>query len=135
MRVKTFLPAICSTILVSCEVTTHDGPVGPPAGNGIDNVSFVVDTTYLLASPAMLVAKGVVKNTGTGNINSPCYVDCYFYTDSTTSVTLGSNDEKSGVPLSPGQSAFWMITLSSPNVDARRFPNFAVSNFGALYKN
>ena len=135
MRSVHFLPAILSVTLLSCEVTMHDGPVGPPQGTGIADASFVVDTTYMLASPAMLVAKGTVKNTGTGNFSSPWYVECYFYADSAMSAILGNNSEQIGVPLSPGQSTYWMITLTSTNLDVRHFPNFKVGDFRAVYKN
>jgi hypothetical protein len=135
MKSTLLLPAILSLALVSCEVTMHDSPVGPPPGTGIAGVSFTVDTTYMLASAATLVAEGRVKNTGTGNISSPWYVECFFYADSTMSTILGNNDAQIGVPLSPGQSAFRMITLSSTNVDVRRFPNFKVGDFSAVYKN
>ena len=59
----------------------------------------------------------------------------FFYADSTMSTILGNNDAQIGVPLSPGQSAFRMITLSSTNVDVRRFPNFKVGDFSVVYKN
>ncbi len=134
MKIKLLMPAILSLALVSCEVTMHDSPVGPPPGTGIAGVSFTVDTTYMLVNPATLVAKGTVKNTGTGNISSPWYVTCFFYSDSTMSAILGNNDNQIGVPLSPGQSTFWMITLSSTNVDVRRFPDFKVGDFSAVYK-
>jgi hypothetical protein len=135
MKSTLLVPLILSIVLASCEVTMHDGQVGPPSGSGIADVSFTVDTTYMLASPAMLVAKGTAKNGGTENINSPWYAECNFYTDSTMTVILGNNDTQIGVPLSPGQSAYWMITLTSSNVDVRRFPNFKVGDFRAVYAN
>ena len=135
MKSTLFVPLILSIVLVSCEVTMHDGPVGPPPGSGIADVSFTVDTTYMLASQATLVARGTVENTGTGNISSPWHVECHFYADSTMSVILGNNGGQIGVPLSPGQSTYWMITLTSTNLDVRHFPNFKVGDFRAVCKN
>ncbi|HQT92329.1 MAG TPA: hypothetical protein PL001_09925 [Candidatus Kryptobacter bacterium] len=134
------LSAVFSLVMVSCEVTAHDGMVDQPADYGtgdagISNVVFTVDTTYMVASPGMLVARGQAKNTGSGTISSPWYVECQFYTDSTLLIKLGVNDTQIGVPLSPGESVYWAISFSSGNVDVRRFPDFRVSDMRALYKN
>jgi hypothetical protein len=132
--------AVLSLVMVSCEVTVHDGMIDQSAGSGtgdggISNVTFSVDTTYMLASPGMLVARGLAKNSGSETISSPWYVECQFYTDSTLLIKLGVNDTQIGVPLSPGQSVYWTISFSSGNVDVRRFPDFRVSDMRALYKN
>ncbi len=131
------LSAIFSFIFISCEVTANDGPVSVdlPAGTDINNVSFTVDTTYMIASPGMLVARGLATNDGSSTISSPWYVECQFYTDSTLLVKLGGNSCPIGVPLSPGQSVIWKIDFSSSNVDVRRFPAFMVSDFKATYEN
>lgn len=134
------LSAVFSLVMVSCEVTVHDGMGDQPADSGtgdagISNVTFTVDTTYMVASPGMLVARGLAKNDGSTTISSPWYVECQFYTDSTLLIKLGVNDTQIGVPLSPGQSVYWAISFSSGNVDVRRFPDFRVSDMRALYKN
>lgn len=129
------LSALLSIVSFSCEVTTNEGVVNPQMDSQIGNVSFTLDTTYMVSSPGMLVAKGTAKNNGTETISSPWYVECSFYTDSTLTVVLGDGDDQIGVPLSQGQSAYWMISLSSANVDVRRFPAFRVGSFRATYKN
>ena len=134
------LSAVFSLVIASCEVTVHDGVVDQSGDSGtgdggISNVTFSIDTTYMVASPGMLVARGLAKNAGTVTISSPWYVECQFYTDSTLLVKLGGNDTQIGVPLSPGQSVYWAISFSSGNVDVRRFPDFTVSDMRALYKN
>ncbi len=136
------LSAIFSFILISCEVAANDGPVSvdQPADSGIgdvgiSNVTFTVDTTYMVASPWILVARGLAKNAGSGTISSPWYVECQLYTDSTFLIKLGGNYNQIGVPLSPGQSVYWSIIFSSSNVDVRRFPDFKISDMRALYKN
>jgi hypothetical protein len=127
------LVASLSFAFVACEVTTNDGTVEQYTDTGIKNVSFTVDTTYMVASPGMLVARGLAKNGGTATITSPWRVECQFYTDSTLLVKLGVNSTGIGVPLSPGQSAYWMISFASSNVDVRRFPGFKVADFKATY--
>ena len=131
------LSAMFSFIFISCEVTANDGPVSvdQPAGTDINNVSFTVDTTYMIASPGMLVARGLATNDGSSTISSPWYVECQFYTDSTLLVKLGGNSCPIGVPLSPGQSTFWTIYFSTTSVDVRQFPNFRIGDLRAIYKN
>lgn len=133
MKRVLFLLLSLSLISLSCELTTNDGPVTVPIDPGIPGVSFTVDTTYMVASPAMLVAKGIVSNNGPASISSPWYVKCTFFADTGRTVVLGTNDTRIGVPLSGGQAAYWMITLSNSNVDVRRFPNFTVGGFTATY--
>lgn len=128
------LPVVLSLVLAACEVTVHDASIVQPTQPGIQNVVFTVDTTYMLSSPGTLVAQGLATNSGTGAISAPWYVECTFYTDTTLSIVLGSNDYQVGVPLSPGESVYWRIEFSSSNVDVRRFPNFTVSTFRAYYK-
>ncbi len=135
MKGMLVLSAVFSIVMVSCEVTVHDGGIDQSGGAGISNVIFTVDTTYMVSSPAMLVARGMARNDGSSTITSPWWVECQFYTDSTLLVKLGASDFQIGVPLSPGQSTYWMINLYSSNVDVRRFPDFKVSDFRALYKN
>ena len=140
MKGMVALSAVFSLVMVSCEVTVHDGMGDQPTDSGtgdagISNVTFSVDTTYMVASPAMLVARGLAKNNGSTTISSPWYIECQFYTDSTLLIKLGVNSTQIGVPLSPGQSVYWAISLSSGNVDVRRFPDFRVSDMRALYKN
>lgn len=129
------LLAVFSLVSISCEVTTNDGTADQPGDTDIKNVSFTIDTTYMLSSPGMLVARGLATNNGPGTVSSPWWIECQFYTDSTMLVKLGGNDDQISVPLSPGQSAYWMITLTSSNVDVRRFPDFKVGDFRATYKN
>ena len=112
----------------------HDAYVVQPTEPGLQNVVFTVDTTYMLSSPGTLVAQGLATNNGAGTISSPWYVECTFYTDTTSRIVLGNNDYQVGVPLSPGESVYWRIELSSSNVDVRRFPNFTVGTFRAYYK-
>lgn len=124
-----------SLFVISCEVTSNEGVVVKPGVTQIGNVTFTVDTTYMLASPGTLVASGTARNDGSGTISSPWYVQCSFFSDSTESVVLGSGNAQIGVPLSPGQSAYWTIRFSSDNVDVRGFPEFCVDDFRATYSN
>ena len=134
MKSTLFVPLILSIVLVSCEVTMHDGPVGPPPGSGIADVSFTVDTTYVDASGSgQLVARGMVKTTV--NIVAPWYIEGQFYADSTMMVKLGGNDTQISFPLSPGQSTFWTIFFYTSSVDVRQFPDFRIGNLRAIYKN
>ncbi len=125
---------LLSLLSLSCEVTTNDGPVFVADNSGIPNVSFTIDTTYMVGNPAMLVARGIAKNEGPGNVTSPWYVQGIFFADSSGTVVLGTDAAQIGVPLSPGQGAYWMLSLSSTNVDVRRFPNFTVGGFIATYE-
>lgn len=127
------LSAVLSSIVMSCEVTVNDGMHYQRADAGIQKISFIVDTTYMLVSPGRLVACGLATNDGPGMVSSPWWVECQFYTDSTFTVVLGKSGAQIGVPLSPGQSAYWTISFSSGNVDVRRFPDFAVGDFKAVY--
>ncbi len=99
----------------------------------INNVSFIVDTTYLMNS--QLYAKGRVTNLGTKSTESPWYVEAQFYTDSTYKLKLGGDYTEIGVPLDPYQSTFWTLIFSTSTVDVNEYPNFRVSDFRAIYKN
>lgn len=119
-------------LLVSCEV--GETTVGSQQDTPIPNLSFAVDTTYLDAQNSKLVARGTVQNNGSSKVNSPWYVECQFYTNSSKTTKLGGNYTQLGVPLSTGQSTFWTISYSSQNVNVSNYPNFDVGDLRGIYK-
>lgn len=119
-------------ILTSCEES--EPVVGSNESSTIQNLSIVVDTTYLDASNSRLIAKGSVKNNGNSEVTSPWHVECQFYTNSTRTIKLGGNYTQIGVPLSKNQSTFWTISYTSTNVNVNDYPDFAVGDLRGIYK-
>ena len=126
MKIILTLLTILLSVLISC--TESDPVVGSNENTTIPNLSFIVDTTYVDSQNSRLVSKGTVKNNGNSQINSPWYVECQFYTNSSKTVKLGGNYSQISVPLSKNQSTFWTINYSSSNVDVTNYPNFAVGD-------
>jgi len=123
---------LISTIIISCE--EGEAIVDSDTDTVIQNLSFVVDTTFLDSANDRLVAKGTVKNNGNSKVTSPWYVECQFYTNSSKTTKLGGNYTQIGVPLAKSESTFWIITYSSSNVNVNDYPNFAVGNIRGIYK-
>ena len=115
-----------SLFFISC-TEGSDPVVGSTGDTTIPNLSFTIDTTYL-------VAKGSVKNNGSAQVTSPWYVECQFYTSPSKTTKLGGNYMQIGVPLSNGQSTLWTINYSSTNVNVNDYPNFAVGDLRGIYK-
>ena len=130
---KPLIALLLSLLLASCDAH-KESVVGSSGDTQIPSVTFTVDTTYVVASPAQLVARGKAKNQGSTAISSPWYVEAQFYADSTYRTKLGGNYTQIGVPLSHGQETFWTIVFSSGNVDVRQYPNFRVGDIRAIYK-
>lgn len=131
---KLIFAALAAFMFASCEVNGGSTVVGSGNDTPISGVTFKIDTTYVDASGSgQLVASGLVKASTT--INAPWYVEGQFYTDSTYTIKLGGNDDEITVPLSPGQSTFWTIYFYTSTVDVRQFPNFAIGDLRAIYKN
>ena len=126
--------AVMAFALAACEDNVGSTVVGSGSDTEIKGVTFRTDTTYLDASGSgQLVARGLV--TTTTNIVAPWYVECQFYTDSTMKIKLGGNDAEFNFPLSPGQSTYWTIRFYTSNIDVKQFPDFAVGDHRAIYKN
>lgn len=125
------IAAIC---LAACELPQDESVVGSSGDTVINGVVFTVDTTYLEASPARLVARGRVSNGGSANITPPWQIEAQFYADSTFRTKLGGNYTTINVPISRNQETFWTITFSSGNVDVRLYPNFRVRDLRAIYR-
>lgn len=123
---------LMSLLLISCD--QNEAIVDSDTDTVIQNLSFVVDTTFLDSANDRLVAKGTVKNNGNSKVTSPWYVECQFYTNSSRTTKLGGNYTQIGVPLAKNESTFWSITYSSSNVNVNDYPNFAVGNIRGIYK-
>ncbi len=121
-------------LLAACQTGPNESVVGSGSDTEIRNVSFVVDTTYIVNDPAGMIARGTAMNNGTATITTGWYVEGQFYTDATKRTKLGGNTTMIGVPLSPGQQTFWTITFSTANADVRSYPGFAVGDLRAIYK-
>lgn len=126
--------SVMAFALAACMDNGGSTVVGSGSDTKIEGATFQVDTTYLDATGSgQLVASGLVK--ASAQVVAPWYVECQFYTDSTLKVKLGGNDTQISVPLSAGQSTFWTIKFYTSTVDVRQFPNFAVGDLRAIYKN
>lgn len=128
---KVLIGLILILLLTFCDSPTNS-IVGTKEDIKIDNVSFVIDTTYLKSS--IFYAKGRVTNYGNSLIESPWYVEAQFYTDATYKLKLGGNYTEIGVPLEPYQSTFWLLTFSASTTDLNQYPNFRVGDLRAIYK-
>ncbi|GIK59779.1 MAG: hypothetical protein HND39_03245 [Ignavibacteriota bacterium] len=131
-RILITLSLLMSLLLISCD--QNEAIVDSDTDTVIQNLSFVVDTTFLDSANDRLVAKGTVKNHGNSKVTSPWYVECQFYTNSSKTTKLGGNYTQIGVPLAKSESTFWTITYSSSNVNVNDYPNFAVGNIRGIYK-
>ena len=132
MFLKTIFVGVNLILLFTfCDSPTNS-TVGSKEDVKIENVSFIIDETYLESS--IFYAKGKVTNLGNSPIESPWYVEAQFYTDSTYRLKLGGNYTKIGVPLEPYQSTFWSMSFSTSTVDLNKYPKFRVSDLRAIYK-
>lgn len=113
---------------------SNDNIVGSDKDTEIENLSFLVDSTYSDTTGIKLVAKGRVTNDGNHTITSPWYVEAQFYTDSSFTTKLGGNYDRINVPLSKGQSTFWKIDFSTSTVNVLDYPNFAIHDIRGIYK-
>jgi hypothetical protein len=130
-----FLAAVVMLSLAACNMPTGtEATVGESRDTPIPNVAFTVDTTYISDNPVAMVARGRANNTGTATISTGWYIEAQFYTDASKRTTLGGNNTRIGVPLSPGQETLWTIKFASSNVDVRQYPNFTVGDLRAIYK-
>ena len=132
MKLKNILIILPICITFTFCDSQSDSIVGSIEDVEINNVSFIVDSTYEEASK--LYAKGRATNLGTKNIQSPWYVEAQFYTNSSYSTKLGGNYTEIKVPLEPYQSTFWTVTFSSSTIDVNLYPDFRVSDLRAVYK-
>ncbi len=132
MKLKIILLILLAIMTFTFCDSDSDSIVGSVEDIEINNVSFIVDSTYEESS--VLYATGRATNLGTKNIMSPWYVEAQFYTNSTYSTKLGGNSKEIKVPLEPYQSTFWTITFSSSTIDVNLYPNFRVSDLRAIYK-
>ena len=132
MKLKNILFILLVIVAFTFCDTESDSIVGSVEDVEINNVSFIVDSTYEEASK--LYATGRATNLGTENIESPWYVEAQFYTNSSYAYKLGGNYTEIGVPLEPYQSTFWTITFSSSTIDVNQYPDFRVSDLRAIYK-
>ena len=132
MKLKNILFILLVFITFTFCDSESDSIVGSIEDVEINNVSFVIDSTYEEASK--LYATGTVTNLGTENILAPWYVEAQFYTNSSYSTKLGGNYTEIKVPLEPYIETFWTITFSSSTIDVNLYPNFRVSDLRAIYK-
>lgn len=129
---KNFLIGVNLILLFAfCDSPTNS-TVGSNEDIEINNMSYIIDTTYLESS--IFYVKGKVTNLGNSPTESPWYVEAQFYTDSTYRIKLGGSYTKVGVPLEPYQSTFWSLSFSTATVDLNKYPNFRVGDFRAIYK-
>jgi hypothetical protein len=122
---------LAAVLLTSCEES--DPVVGNSGVTVINNLAFVVDTTFVDSSGPRMVARGSVTNNGSTTVNSPWFIEAQFYTSNTSNTKLGGNNTRIGVPLSRGQSTYWTIYFTSNNVDVRNYPNFGVKDIRGFY--
>jgi hypothetical protein len=130
-----FLAVLAMLSLAACTMPTgYEATVGQTQDTAIPNVAFTVETTYISNNPVAMVASGRAQNAGTTTISTGWYIEAEFYSDASKRTSLGGNNTRIGVPLSPGQETLWTIKFASSNFDVREYPNFTVGNLRAIYK-
>ena len=115
-------------LLSSCD---PDPCVGWGCGDVISNVN--IEISELTATDSELKVEGTVSNTGTSTITQPWYVEGKFYADNTHTTVIGADTDNQTIPLSPGETINWELSISSSDLtisdkEVSDYPNFSVSS-------
>ena len=118
-------------IIVSCNGD-------PPLGSGDDISSADIEISGLTATDSKLQAVGTVSNMGTSTITQPWYIEGKFYADNTHTTVIGAAQEGQTIPLSPGETINWELSIGSSDLtisgkQVSDYPNFSVSSL-RVYK-
>jgi len=133
-KLKNILTNLFVTLIVillsSCD---PDPCVG--CGDVIPNVN--IEISELTATDSELKVQGTVSNTGTSTITQPWYVEGKFYADNTHTTVIGADTDDQTIPLSPGETINWELSISSSDLpisgeEVSDYPNFSVSSLGVF---
>lgn len=105
----------------------------PPLGSGEDISYANIEISELTATDSELKVEGTVSNTGTATITQPWYVEGKFYADNTHTTVIGADTDSQTIPLSPGETINWELSISSSDLtisgeEVSDYPNFSVSS-------
>jgi len=132
--IKSFLTLIVILLSSACPPVSTEPCFG--CGEDINNVS--LEILELTATDSKLKAEGTVSNTGTGTITQPWYIEGKFYADNTHTIIIGVDAYSQTIPLSPGETINWELSISSSDLtisekEVSDYPNFSVSSL-RVYK-
>ena len=125
--IKSFVTLI--VILLSSACGDSDPCIG--CGEDINNVNHEI--LELTATDSELKVEGTVSNTGTSIITQPWYVEGKFYADNTHTTVIGADTDNQTIPISPGETINWELSISSSDLtisgkEVSDYPNFSVSS-------
>ena len=105
----------------------------PPLGSGEDISYANIEISELTATDSELKVEGTVSNTGTTTITQPWYVEGKFYADNTHTTVIGAATDSQTIPLSPGETISWELSIISSDLtisgkEVSDYPNFSVSS-------
>jgi len=105
----------------------------PPLGSGEDISYANIEISELTATDSELKVEGTVSNTGTATITQPWYVEGKFYADNTHTTVIGADTDSQTIPLSPGETINWELSIISSDLtisgkEVSDYPNFSVSS-------
>ena len=107
---------------------------GDPAfGSGYEIPNANIEISELTATDSELKVEGTVSNTGTSTITQPWYVEGKFYADNTHTTVIGAATDSQTIPLSPGETISWELSIISSDLtisgkEVSDYPNFSVSS-------
>lgn len=115
--------------LIVILLSSCDPDLGPPAP--VSDVN--IEISELTATDSELKVEGTVSNTGTSTITQPWYVEGKFYADNTHTTVIGADTDNQTIPLSPGETINWELSISSSDLpisgeEVSDYPNFSVSS-------